>query len=241
MALLTLTPTSGSPASIQVDEIDIYRVTSYGAGSNVVYSGPSAFLGDQVAVIVNETPAAIAALSTALITLTIGGQSVLVNVFNIFDVVVDPIGSKIMYKEFGLITYLFATEAPSVVKTLVFSATNNTKYNISAAITSTSLSVNQVSAGYIKADTSGGAVALTLPTFANFTSAGYGEGSVITFFVENVSIGSTNAATVTVPGGGNVNFNTLNGTGAVADGATTSLGKFEIVIKSTSATVSRVY
>lgn len=245
MALITLTPNASPLVPINIDEVDIYKVSAYvsvdapGANSVVVYSAPSAFLGDMQSVVVNETVATITALTNSLITLTIGGVATLVNAYNIIDILPSGSGSKILIKEFGTVNTLFATESPSAIKPLFFSATNNTKYAINPAIAAGPLSVSQIAAGYIKVNTSGGAVSLATPSLADFTSAGYGEGSVITFFVENVSIGSTFSATLSP--GANVDFNNLNGTAAVADALTTCLGKFEIVIKASKATLSRVY
>lgn len=129
MALITLTPSDGSPA-IYVNEFNMTRVTPYSdptlpsANADVVFVGPSAFLGDQQSVVVDETVAAIqgdsAALSAGnLATVTIGGASVVINLNNIISLVAEGTGSKIQYKEFGVVSYLFTTEDPAAI-TLLF-------------------------------------------------------------------------------------------------------------------------
>lgn len=124
MALITLTPSSGSPAAIYVNDFNMTKVSPYTANStyptahaDVVFSGPSAFLGDQQSVIVDETVGAIVALSAPatanLITVTVAGVATLLNSNNIISAVADGTGSKIQYKEFGVVSYIFCAEPPT--------------------------------------------------------------------------------------------------------------------------------
>jgi len=250
MALLTLSPlNSGFPASLLIDENDVYRVTPYAgnttyptANALVIFNAPSAFLGDQQSVIVTQTALSIGQASSSLFPLTIGGVSTYVNSKNIVDVATDGgSGSKVLIKEYGIVNTLFATETPAAVKILVMGATSTTtKYSAASFTVSANLSVSDVIGGYISSTTAG-AVVLTLPTVAAFAAAGYSTGSVITFYVENLTIGSTNPITPTVQAG--MTFSTVSGhANAVASLAATCVGKFEIVMQSaTVATLARVW
>lgn len=244
MALLKLTPTSGSPASIQVDEIDIYRVTSSAAGgSTVVYSGPSAFLGDQQTVIVNESISTVDSLSTALIQLTIGSQVILINAFNIFDVVTDAVGSKIMYKEFGNITYLFAAQTPAQVKTLVNTALSAIKIAQPSAPFSgvATASAADVCAGILVCNDAA-PMALNLPTPADMANSGMKVGSTLAFYVQSIAAGDVS---LVVPFGGT--SNTSNSAAFVAPNTPTTIGgnrvaKYEMFFNTALTYIlSRVY
>jgi len=129
MALIPLTPSSGSPAAIYVNDFNMTKVTPYAdpslptANADVIYSGPSAFLGDQQSVVVDELPAAILAASAPatanLIQVTVSGVATLLNSNNILSVVSDGgTGSKIQYREFGVVSYVFASQAPAAIAML---------------------------------------------------------------------------------------------------------------------------
>lgn len=248
MALLTLSPlNSGFPASLLIDENDVYRVIPYTANTTyptanalVIFNAPSAFLGDQQSVIVSQTALAIGQSSSSLFPLTIGGVSTYVNSKNIVDVATDGgSGSKVLIKEYGIVNTLFATETPAAVKILVMGATSTTtKYSASNFTITGNLAVSDLIGGYI-ASTSTAAVVLTLPTIATLVAAGYSTGSVITFYLENLTIGSANTVTL-LPTGYNIatGGTLMSASSAVA----TCVGKFEIVMQSsTVATIARVW
>lgn len=245
MALLTLTPTSGSPASIQVDENDIYRVTSNAGGSTVVFSGPSAFLGDQQTIIVSQSIATINSISSALFSVTVGAVSVLLNVNNIIDVVSDGgTGSKIMYKEFGNITYIFTTQAPLVIKSFVSVATSGSKAVTvgNTFVGGGTATAAEVIAGILIANDAL-PQAIALDTQANFLAAGLTSGSSVTFYVNNTAAG---AATLSAGAGGTENTNNDDGFGGGAGDAMVVSGnssaKFEVFADSGSSYIlSRVW
>lgn len=243
MALLTLTPTSGSPASIQIDENDIYRVTANGAGSTVIYSGPSAFLGDQQTVVVSESVSTIDGLSKILFSVTVGSASVVLNANNIYDVVTDGgSGSKIMYKEFGLITYIFTTQSPAVIKNFVSVATNSTK-GLSVGDTFVgggTASASEVLAGILIANDAAPQT-VNLDSQANFLAAGLTSGSSVSFYINNTAAGLVSLS----PGAGgtpNLNNSPAFAPNTAMQVAGNSIAKFEIFATSGSAyVVARVY
>ena len=125
-ALVSLTKSDGS-GTIYVNSLNIVKVNTFtsseipSANADVIYSAPSAFLGDQTSVIADELPANIASASalpsTGIISVTVAGVAVYLNVYNILSVVSDGgSGSKIQYKEFGVVTYIFCSESPSTVQ-----------------------------------------------------------------------------------------------------------------------------
>lgn len=242
MALLQLTPTSGSPATIFIDENDIYRATSSGSGSLIVYSGPSAFLGDQQSVIVNESLGTLNVMSQSLIVITVGSNPVLINTANVVNIVSDGgSGSKIQYKEFGVTTYLFATQSPATLLGFYNAATNITKGATASSTYNSSSPVppSDVLLGIINA-TTGGAITLTLDVATAFTAAGLTTNSSISFLVQSLGSGTVTLAANT---GGVVNTSNNAGFGGNAMiVAGNTVAKFEMFCPSSNTYVlSRVY